>query len=90
MWRSARRSSISTAAPWGCSAMHQARTVTILRDAQAPLWFLRCVAPCQPAGWCMRGPEGLHAPHCYLGGSMTEAGAKALVARYGYTMGGQP
>lgn len=44
------------------------KRVVILRDTCAPLWFIRCEKPCGDDGqWCMRGPEGRHAPHCWIG-----------------------
>ena len=53
------------------------RRVVVLRDAYAPLWFLRCAQPCQEGGECMPGG-------CYLGGSMTRDGAAEIAKRAGY------
>jgi hypothetical protein len=59
------------------------RRVAVTRDTSSPLWVIRCAQPCQPAGWCMNGPEGKHPPHCYLGASFTAAGAALLALRNG-------
>jgi hypothetical protein len=60
------------------------KRVAVTRDTCSPLWVIRCAQPCQPAGWCMNGPEGKHPPHCWLLGSMTEEGARSSAARLGY------
>lgn len=62
------------------------RSVVILRDPSAPLWYLRCSKPCEGRDWCMRGPEGRHPPHCYLGGALSEIGAMLLANRCGYSV----
>ena len=54
-----------------------ARRVHILRDTQAPLWFLRCAVPCLPRGECMEGG-------CYLGGSLSAEGAAEIAKRRGW------
>ena len=66
------------------SRIPEPKWVTIHKDPCAALWFLKCTVPCRPEGWCMRGPEGRHAPHCYLAGAMTEEGARKLADRCGY------
>lgn len=60
------------------------RWVSIHKDPSAALWFLKCTTPCRPQGFCMSGPEGRHASHCYLGGAMSEEGARVLAERCGY------
>lgn len=64
------------------------KRVIILRDASAPLHYMRCAEPCRAGGWCMTGPEGEDPPHCYLGGSMCEAGARVMAERAGYEVVG--
>ena len=63
------------------------RRVVILRDPDAPLHYLRCAEPCQRGEWCMkmdRLPAGAPVMGCYLGGAMTESGARAIAERAGY------
>ena len=63
------------------------RRVVIVRDTASPLWVLRCVKPCGASGdgeWCMRGPDGRHPPHCYLGSGLSQDGAAAVAARWRY------
>jgi len=70
------------------------RRVVVLKDPYAPLWYLRCAEPCgvRPGrDWCMTGPGSpgdaiRHAPHCYLGGSLTAEGARARAKRLGWEL----
>lgn len=66
------------------SRISEPKWVSIVKDPAAALWLIRCTKPCQPAGHCMHGPEGRHAPHCWLGSATTQAGAEAMAHRHGY------
>jgi hypothetical protein len=63
------------------------RRVTIRPDTSSPLWVIRCVHPCHASHdgeFCMRGPDGRDAPHCYLGGAPDLARADAMARGCGY------
>ena len=66
--------------------MPPVRTVRIIKDPTSPLHYLRCAKPCSGPEWCMVGPDGREAPHCYLGGALTADGALRLAKRCGYFM----
>jgi hypothetical protein len=63
------------------------RRVTIRPDTCSTLWVIRCDRPCHASldgEPCMRGPDGHHPPHCYLGAGSTLAHADAMARGYGY------
>lgn len=63
------------------------RVVTIVRDSGSPLWAIQCAKPCHPDGRPCMGRD-LDQPQyiCYLGGSITHAGAVKLAESVGYTV----
>lgn len=69
------------------------RRVVILRDTASPLHIIRCAEPCGAIDtrWCMPmlpawngQPADYSTTLCYLGGSMTEQGARKMAAVAGY------
>ena len=63
------------------------RTVTITRDAVAPIWRIACVRPCEGRTVpCMKHPLGTYPPICYLGSARSQAAAWQYAKSLGYTV----